>query len=74
MKGPKFVPTPSQIPHKDIVAEIEAAITDLPDESKDSVRTSTANLLYDGVNYRVTRTPRQTNGKQSMNSRKIKLD
>ena len=45
MKGPKFAPTPSQIPHKDIVAEIEAAITDLPDESKDSVRTSAANLL-----------------------------
>ncbi len=45
MKGPKFAPTPSHIPHKDIVAEIEAAITDLPDESKDSVRTSAANLL-----------------------------
>ncbi len=45
MKGPKFAPTPSQIPHKDIVAEIEAAITDLPDESKDSVRTSAANLI-----------------------------
>ena len=28
-----------------MVAKIEAAITDLPDESKDSVRTSAANLL-----------------------------
>ncbi len=45
MKGPKFAPTPLQIPHKDIVAEIEGAITDLPDESKDSVRTSVTNLL-----------------------------
>ena len=45
MKRPKFAPTASQIPHKDIVAEIEAAMTDLPDESKDSVRTSAANLL-----------------------------
>ena len=44
-KGPQFAPTPSQIPHKDIVAEIEAAITNLSDESKDSVRTSAANLL-----------------------------
>jgi hypothetical protein len=43
-KGPKFAPTPSQIPYKDIVAEIEAAITDLPDESKDAIRTSAANL------------------------------
>ena len=44
-KGPKYAPTPSQIPHKNIVAEIEAAIIDLPDESKDSIRTSAANLL-----------------------------
>jgi hypothetical protein len=44
-KGPKYAPTPSQIPHKNIVAEIEAAIIDLPDESKDSTRTSAANLL-----------------------------
>jgi hypothetical protein len=44
-KGPKYGPTPSQIPHKNIVAEIEAAIIDLPDESKDTIRTSAANLL-----------------------------
>ncbi len=34
-KGPKFALTPSIIPYKNIVAKIEAAITDLPDESKD---------------------------------------
>ena len=44
-KGPKYAPTPSQIPHQNIVAEIEAVITDLPDESKDSIRTSAANLF-----------------------------
>ena len=36
-KGPKFALTPSIIPYKNIVAEIEAAITDLPDESKDAI-------------------------------------
>jgi hypothetical protein len=44
-KGPKFAPTPLQIPYKNIVAEIEAAITKLPDESKDAIRTLAANLL-----------------------------
>ncbi len=44
-KGPKFSPTPSQIPYKNIVAEIEAAISTLPDESKDIIRTSAANIL-----------------------------
>ena len=44
-KGPKFAPTPSYIPHKDIVAKIEAAIARLPDESKHIVRTTTATLL-----------------------------
>lgn len=37
-KGPKFASTPSEVPHKVIVAEIEAAITNLSDESGDSVR------------------------------------
>ncbi|KAL9953180.1 hypothetical protein ACROYT_G040554 [Oculina patagonica] len=44
-KGPKFAPTPSKIPYKDFVAEVEAAITRLPDESKDQIRTSTAAIL-----------------------------
>ena len=44
-KDPKFAPTPSQIPYKNIVAEIEAAITNLPDESKDAIRTSAVNIL-----------------------------
>ena len=44
-KGPKFAPTPCQIPHKDIVAEVEAAITNLPDTAKHSIRTSTASIL-----------------------------
>ena len=38
-KGPKFAPTPTLIPYKNIVAEIEAAITYLHDESKDAIRT-----------------------------------
>ncbi len=33
------------MPHKNIVAEIEAAISNLPDESKDAIRTSAASLL-----------------------------
>jgi hypothetical protein len=37
-----FALTPSIIPYKNIVAEIEAAITDLPDESKDAIRASAA--------------------------------
>ncbi|XP_068707789.1 uncharacterized protein [Montipora foliosa] len=45
-KGPKFAPTPTIIPHKDIVAEIEAAIRHLPDDSKDAVRTSSAAVLH----------------------------
>jgi hypothetical protein len=44
-KGPKFAPTPLQIPTEDLVAEIEAAITNLSQESKDAVRTSAANLI-----------------------------
>ena len=38
-------PTPSQIPYKNIVAEIEAAVTNLPDQSKDAIRTSAAKIL-----------------------------
>ena len=45
-KGPKFAPTPSNIPHKNIVAKIEAAIRHLPDDSKDAVRTSSAAALH----------------------------
>jgi type IV secretory pathway TraG/TraD family ATPase VirD4 len=33
------------IPHKNIVAKIEAAISNLPDKSKDAIRTSAASLL-----------------------------
>ena len=44
-KGPKFAPTPRQIPHKNIVAEVEAAIVHLPDDSKHSVRTTVASIL-----------------------------
>ncbi len=44
-KGPKFAPTPPKIPTKVLVAEIEAAITKLPEESKDAIRTSTADLI-----------------------------
>ena len=43
--GSKFVPTPFKIPYKDIVAEVEAAINCLSEESKDQVRTSTAAML-----------------------------
>ena len=45
-KGPKFAPTPTSIPHKNIVSEIEAAIRHLPDISKDAVRTSSAAILH----------------------------
>ena len=45
-KGSKFAPTPTTIPHKNIVAEIEAAIHHLPDVSKDAVRTTSAAILH----------------------------
>jgi len=45
-KGPKFAPTPNQNPYKNIVSEVEAAITHLHDECKDSIRTSTATILH----------------------------
>ena len=50
-KGPKFAPTPLSIPHKNIVAEIEAASSNLPDESKDAIRTSAASLLQRSQEY-----------------------
>ncbi len=37
--------TPAKIPYKNIVSEIEAAITYLPDETKDIIRTHTASIL-----------------------------
>ena len=45
-KGPKFAPAPGKIPTKDIVAEVEAAIVRLPDDTKDSIRTATASILH----------------------------
>ena len=44
-KGPRFAPTPSKIPFKDFVTEIEASISYLPDESKDQIRISAAAIL-----------------------------
>ncbi len=44
-KGPKFAITPAKIPHKNIIAEVETAIKDLPDETKDIIRTNTASIL-----------------------------
>ena len=44
-EGPKFAPTPHEIPTKEIVAEVEAAIANFPDDSKDAIRTSAENLL-----------------------------
>jgi len=45
-KGPKFAPTPSKIPVKDIVCENEAVIVHLPDDTKDTIRTTTASILH----------------------------
>jgi len=45
-KEPKFAPTPSKIPTKDIVCEIEAAIARLPEDTKDNIRTTTASILH----------------------------
>ena len=44
-KGRKFAITPNNIPYKNIVAEIEGVIKDLPEETRDSIRTSTASIL-----------------------------
>ncbi len=44
-KGPKFTITPASIPYKNIISEVEAAIRDLPDETKDIIRTNTASIL-----------------------------
>ena len=44
-KGPKFAPAPSNIPYKDIVANIEAGIVNLADDTKELVRNATASIL-----------------------------
>ena len=44
-KGPKFAMAPTKIPYKNIVAEIEASIAGLPDESKDIIGTNAASIL-----------------------------
>ena len=44
-KGAKFANAPTKIPYKNIVAEIEASIAGLPEESKDIIRTKTASIL-----------------------------
>ena len=45
-KGSKFALTPTNIPHNNIMAEIEAAIRHLPDDSKDAVITSSADVPH----------------------------
>ena len=40
-KGPKFAPAPSNIPYKEIVANIE----NLADDTKELVRNATASIL-----------------------------
>lgn len=44
-KGPKFSPAPSEIPYKEIVANIEAGIDNLSDDSKEIIRNATASIL-----------------------------
>jgi hypothetical protein len=44
-KGLKFAITPAKIPYKNIIAEVETVIKDLPDETKDIIRTNTASIL-----------------------------
>ena len=44
-KGPKFVTTPNYIPYRNIVAEIEFSIRNLPEESQESICASTASIL-----------------------------
>ena len=56
--GPNFAPTPAMIPTKEIVCEIEAAVGNLPDVTKDSKRTTAAyqnvgkskNQMYNACN------------------------
>ena len=45
-KGPRFAPTPSMSPQKNIVAEIEAAMHHLPDDTKDTIRTTSATIIH----------------------------
>ena len=44
-RGPKFATAPNYIPYKKIVAEIEFSIRNLPEESQESIRSSTASIL-----------------------------
>ena len=44
-KGPKFAPALSNIPYKEIVANIEAGIENLADDTKELVRKATASIL-----------------------------
>ena len=44
-KGPKFAPAPSNIPYKEIVANIETGIGNLADDTKELVRNATASIL-----------------------------
>ena len=44
-KGPKFAPAPPNIPYKEIVANIEAGIKNLADDTKELVRNATASIL-----------------------------
>ena len=43
-KGRKFAPAPSNIPYKDIVANIEAGIVNLADDAKELVRNATVSI------------------------------
>ena len=44
-KGPKFAPAPSKVPYKEIVANIEAGIENLADDTKEHVRNAVASIL-----------------------------
>ncbi len=44
-KGSKFAIIPAKIPYKNIISEIEAAITYLPDETTDIICTHTASII-----------------------------
>ena len=43
-KGPKFAPAPSKIPYKEIVANVEAGIENLADDTKELVRNAAASI------------------------------
>ena len=44
-KDPKFAPAPSKVPYKEIVANIEAGIENLTDDTKELVRNAIASIL-----------------------------